>query len=83
MQIYTQFPNHARKNINFLSQRVNRSTGQRVFLGLKGLKGLLWVCYGSAWVCFGSAWVCLGLFWVCFGSVKKTHLFNPLNPIYT
>lgn len=24
-----------------------------------------------------------GLFWVCFGSVKKIHLFNPLNPIYT
>lgn len=24
-----------------------------------------------------------GLFRVCFGSVKKIHLFNPLNPIYS
>lgn len=67
MQIYTQFPNYARKNMNFLSQQVNRSTSQRVF-GV--LKGLFRVCFGSAWVCFR----------VC---EKKSHLFNPLNPIYT
>ena len=59
MQIYTQNPNHARKNMNFfLSQRVNRSTSQRVFWVLKGL---LWVCCGSV----------MGLFRVCYGSVKK------------
>ena len=38
MQIYTQNPNHARKNMIFLkkstSQQVNESTS---FLGLKGL----------------------------------------------
>lgn len=56
MQIYTQNPNHARKNMNFfLSQRVNRSTSQRVF---RVLKGLLWVCYGSVMGLLGSAWVC-------------------------
>ena len=33
------------------SQRVNRSTSQRV-LGLAGMSPL-----GSAWVCHGSAWV--------------------------
>lgn len=65
MQIYTQNLNHARKNMIFF-KKVNRSTGQRVCGGLKGL-----------------FWVCLGLFWVCFGSVKKLHLFHPLNPIYT
>ena len=43
MQIYTQNPNHARKNMNFFestSQQVNESTSFFV------LKGLLWVCLG-------------------------------------
>lgn len=51
MQIYTQFPNYARKNMNFLSQQVNRSTSQRV-LGV--LKGLFRVCLGLLGSVFGS-----------------------------
>ena len=57
MQIYTQNPNHARKNMNFF--KVNESTGQRVNEFFCVLKGLLWVCCGSV----------VGLFGVCFGSV--------------
>ena len=68
MQIYTQNLNLARKNMIFF-KKVNKSTGLRVNEFLGSLKGLFWVCSGSAWVCFGS--------------VKKIHLFNPLNPIYT
>ncbi len=55
MQIYTQNPNHARKNMNFLkstSQQVNESTS---FLGAEGsVMGLLGSVFGSV-----------------FGSVKK------------
>lgn len=47
MQIYTQNLNHARKNMIFF-KKVNRSTGQRV---CGGLKGLFWVCLGLFWVC--------------------------------
>ena len=54
MQIYTQFPNHARKNMKFLSQQVNKSTSQRVFRGEGSVMGLLGSVFGSAWVCFGS-----------------------------
>ena len=48
MQIYTQNPNHARKNMIFLkkstSQQVNESTS---FLGAEGsVMGLFRVCLG-------------------------------------
>ena len=50
MQIYTQNPNHARKNMNFFkstSQQVNESTSFWCAEGsVLGLKGLLWVCLG-------------------------------------
>ena len=50
MQIYTQNPNRARKNMNFFEStsflKVNESTGQRVNEFFFVLKGLLWVCYG-------------------------------------
>ena len=68
MQIYTQFPNHARKNMKFLSQQVNKSTSQRVFRGEGSVMGLLGSVMGLLGSVFGSAWV-------CFGSVKKFHTY--------
>ena len=46
MQIYTQNPNHTRKNMIFF-KKVNKSTGLRVNEFLGSLKGLFWVCFGS------------------------------------